>query len=99
MKTTTSPSLHIKRTFKAPRDRVYDVWTDLKLAKHWWGPDGTTTHELTIDQRVGGRFRWVVSSPETGRITAQGEFREVQPREKLVYTWQWTDDPDGANAE
>jgi glutathione S-transferase len=95
MSTSNLPdnSLQITRVIKAPRDRVYAAWTDLKLAGKWWGPDGCETHELISDARVGGEFRWVLSAPDGERMTARGEFREVRPGEKLAYTWQWDDDP------
>jgi uncharacterized protein YndB with AHSA1/START domain len=101
MKTLTLPNttLQITRIIKAPRDRVYATWTDLELAKQWWGPAGCETHELVSDPRVGGTFRWVLSTPDGERMMAQGEFREVRPREKVVYTWQWADDPDWENVE
>jgi uncharacterized protein YndB with AHSA1/START domain len=92
-------TLQITRVISAPRDRVYAAWTDLELANQWWGPDGCVTHELICDARVGGKFRWVLSTPDGERMTAQGEFREVRPREKVVYTWQWADDPDWENHE
>ena len=62
------------------------------LAKQWWGPDGTTTHELITDARVGGTFQWVFSTSEAEKITAEGVYREVQPGEKLVLTWVGTQD-------
>lgn len=92
-------TLQITRVIKAPRDRVYAAWTDLELARQWWGPDGCETHELILEARPGGKFRWVLSTPDGERMTAQGEFREVRPGEKVVYTWQWADDPDWENHE
>src|SRR5450432_3213853 len=91
--TPTDTSLLIIRVFNAPRDRVWAVWSDLDLAKQWWGPDGCETLELTIDARVGGKYRWRMRSPH-GEMTADGEYREVRAGEKVVYTWHWADDPD-----
>lgn len=94
---SSDTALHLNRTFQAPRDRVWAVWTDLELAKQWWGPDGCETLELTLDARVGGKYRWRLRVPDGNEMMATGEYREVHPREKLVYTWHWADDPEWEN--
>ena len=99
MNASTNTTLQITREIGAPRDRVYAAWTDPALAKQWWGPDGTTTHELITDAWVGGKFRWVLSTTEGERMTAEGVYREVRPDEKLVLTWAGTHDPSEDNAE
>ena len=101
MKSATLPdtTLQITRVIDAPRERVYATWADLGLADKWWGPEGCVTHELVSDARVGGAFRWVLSAPDGERMTARGEYREVQPGRKLVYTWQWADDDDWEDHE
>jgi uncharacterized protein YndB with AHSA1/START domain len=86
-------TLQITRVIGAPRPSVFAAWTDLSLAGKWWGPDGCKTHELIVDPHPGGQFRWVLSSPDGERMTAEGEFREVRPGAMLAYTWRWVDDP------
>ncbi len=86
--------LQLTRTLKASRERVYALWTDVSRAREWWGPDGCVTHELICEAQVGGEFRWVLTPPGGGKMAATGEFREVQPGRKIVYTWQWDDDPE-----
>ena len=49
------PVLVIKRTFDAPRDLVWKVWSDPDQAKHWWGPKGFTLPFVEMDQRPGGK--------------------------------------------
>jgi uncharacterized protein YndB with AHSA1/START domain len=101
MKTLIEPNttLQITREIDVPRDRVYAAWTDPGLAKQWWGPEVCQTHELVCEGRPGGTFRWVLSAPDGERMTAHGEFRDVIPGRKVVYTWQWADDPDWENTE
>jgi uncharacterized protein YndB with AHSA1/START domain len=90
-------SLEIKRLIKAPRDRVYAAWTDPTQLKQWFGPDNVQTHDLVADVRVGGTFRWDLSNSEGEKMTCRGEYRELQPGKKIVFTWQWEDDEDWQN--
>lgn len=90
-------SLQVKRLIKAPRDRVYAAWTDPAQLMEWFGPEGVQTRGLMADARVGGAFRWEVTSPEGEKMTMLGEFRELQPDRKIAFTWQWQDDEDWKN--
>jgi uncharacterized protein YndB with AHSA1/START domain len=92
-------TVQITREISAPRDRVYAAWTDLKLARQWWGPEGVETRALIIEPRVGGKFQWDLTTPEGEEGHRRGEFREVLPPEKLVFTWRGTEDETEENAD
>jgi uncharacterized protein YndB with AHSA1/START domain len=94
MKTTTADklSLEVKRLIKAPRDRVYAAWIDPAQLKQWFGPEGVRTYDLVADVRVGGKYRWDLTNAEGEKMTVRGEYRELQPGRKIVFTWQWDDD-------
>jgi uncharacterized protein YndB with AHSA1/START domain len=91
-KGSDKPSLEIKRLIKAPRDRVYAAWTDPAQLKQWFGPESVQTRELIAEARVGGEFHWELTNAEGERMTCRGEYRELQPDKKIVFTWQWEDD-------
>jgi len=99
MTTKAAPktSLEIKRIIKAPRDRVYAAWTDPAQLRQWFGPEKVQTRELNAEPRVGGKFRWDLTNPEGEDLTCLGEYRELQPGRKIVFTWQWQDDEDWEN--
>ncbi len=81
--TVTTPSeleIRVERVFDAPRTHVFSVWTDPKLIPEWWG-DGTVVEEM--DVRPGGTYRF-----RTAYGPVEGEFREVDPPERLVQTFQ-----------
>jgi uncharacterized protein YndB with AHSA1/START domain len=99
MHTLNDTTVEITREISAPRDRVYAAWTDLKLARQWWGPKGIKTRALLIEPRAGGRFQWDLTTPEGEEFTAEGEFREVLPPEKLVFTWRGTQDETEENGD
>jgi uncharacterized protein YndB with AHSA1/START domain len=81
--TVTTPNeleIKVERTFDAPRAHVFSVWTDPKLIPEWWG-DGTVVEHM--DVRAGGTYRF-----QTAHGPVEGEFREVEPPERLVQTFQ-----------
>ena len=85
-------SLEIRRVIKAPRNRVYAAWTDPAQLKQWFGPENVQTRDLTADARVGGLFQWDLINPEGEEMTISGEFHELMPGRKIVFTWHWEDD-------
>src|ERR1700730_2440870 len=92
MKTGQNLSLEIKRAINAPHDRVYAAWTDVEQLKQWFGPEKVRTRNLIADARAGGEFRWDLTNSEGEEMTMRGEFRELQPGKKIVFSWQWQDD-------
>src|SRR5437762_13248153 len=98
--TTKAPdkvSLEIKRVIKAPRDRVYAAWTDPIQLREWFGPENVQTRNIVAETRVGGKFCWDLTNSEGEEMTMRGEYRELQPGKKIVFTWQWADDEDWEN--
>lgn len=53
----TTPRFQISRSFAAPRQRVWDAWTDPVQLAAWFGPKGTTGSILAFDLRPGGEWR------------------------------------------
>lgn len=89
--------LRVSRTFSAPRQRVFDVWTNPDHLSQWWGVDKDFSPTIAeVDLRVGGRYRLGMTAPDNSVHIAVGEFREVTPPEKLVYTWSWEQGMPGA---
>ena len=90
-------SLEIKRFINAPRDRVYDAWTDPAQLKVWFGPENVQTRNFVADGRIGGKYHWDLVNREGEEMTTFGEYRELVPNKKIVFTWQWQDDEDWTN--
>jgi len=90
----TGHSLQIRRTFKAPRERVYRAFTDPAEFQRWFraGDDYKNTG-TEIDLKVGGSYRSTMQSPdaEIGN-TAVGTYREIKAPEKIVFTLDWEAD-------
>ena len=76
----------ITRVFDAPRTLVFKAWTDAKMLAQWWGPKGFTNPRCEIDARVGGAIRVDMRAPDGAIYPMDGEFREIVPPERLVFT-------------
>jgi uncharacterized protein YndB with AHSA1/START domain len=91
-KAAENTSLEIVRFINVPTNRVYSAWTDPVQLKEWFGPENVRTRKITADARVGGKYRWDLTSPEGEEMSAFGEYKELVPGKKIVFTWQWEDD-------
>jgi uncharacterized protein YndB with AHSA1/START domain len=91
-KAADKTSLEIKRFINAPRDRVYAAWTDPAQLKEWWGPENVRTRNFVADTRVGGKYRWDLTNQDGEDMTVFGEYRELVPGKKIVFSWKWDDD-------
>lgn len=99
-KQTPEFTLEIRRTFAAPREKVFAAWARREQLEQWMCRDVAEHvvihHEQDI--RTGGRYRMEVRDPAK-KVTywGQGLYREVTPPEKIVFTWSWTEgSPEGA---
>ncbi len=81
----------IERIFDAPRELVWKMWTEPEHFKRWWGPRNFTCPVFEMDVRVGGKYFWCMSSPEFGDGYSIGEYLEVIPPEKLVFSISFAD--------
>jgi uncharacterized protein YndB with AHSA1/START domain len=85
--------LEIRRTFSAPRERIYAAWTKPEELQRWSAPGEMTVPAAEVDLRVGGRFRIVMQAPDGTQHRATGVYRVVEPPSRLVYTWSWEGRP------
>ncbi len=90
-KSTAEITLKLKRTFAAPREKVFRAWTDPNELKKWWRvQDDWAIPIAEVDLRIGGKYRLGMQSPDgTTPYVVGGIYREVKFPEKLVYTWKW----------
>lgn len=84
----TDQEIRIERVFDAPRDRVWQAYTDPKLLAQWWGRGNKLVIERFELER-GGHWRFVEHSGDHGVHGFEGRFREVTPKERLVMTFEW----------
>jgi uncharacterized protein YndB with AHSA1/START domain len=76
----------ITREFDAPKRLVYEAWTRPELVRRWWTARRGEMTSCEIDLRVGGGWRYVMLTHEGQEVAFHGEYREVQPAERIVST-------------
>jgi uncharacterized protein YndB with AHSA1/START domain len=89
------PVLEQRRVLGAPRSEVFGACTDPALLAQWWGPRGFTAPSVELDLRPGGGYRIAMQPPEGELFHLSGTYREVDPPNRLAYTFNWEPpDPD-----
>lgn len=88
--------LVITRVFDAPRDLVWDAWTKPEHFMKWWGPREFTSPACKMDMRKGGRYLWLMRGPDGKDYWTAGEFKAVEPKSRIVYTDNFSDEKGNA---
>lgn len=91
----TPIELRLTRRFTATADRLWRAWTDPQALMKWFGPAGTQrVLQADTDVRVGGAYQVGFVTEDGQAHYASGEYQEVEPQRRLVFTWAWRDTPD-----
>jgi uncharacterized protein YndB with AHSA1/START domain len=90
--------LHLRRILRAPRPVVFGALTEPHELTKWWGPDGFVIPGVESDLRPGGRYRIAMQPPEGALFHLVGEFIDIDPPERLSYTFRW-EEPDPEDRE
>ena len=80
--------LVVRRTIRASAERLFAAWTMPEHFKIWWGPGPVVCSGIEIDLRVGGHYRIANQQPDGNIVWIFGEFVQVEPPTRLVFTWQ-----------
>lgn len=83
--------LVLTRTFAAPRDLVFKVFTEAEHLKHWWGPKGYTMEITKLDLQPGGILHYSQRSPEGQEMWGKFVYLEIVEPEKLVFKNSFSD--------
>jgi uncharacterized protein YndB with AHSA1/START domain len=75
----------LERTFDAPRELVFRMWTEPKRMAQWWGPHGFANPVCEVGARAGGKINIVMRAPDGADYPMTGTFKEVRAPEKLVF--------------
>jgi uncharacterized protein YndB with AHSA1/START domain len=75
----------ISRVFDAPRELVWEAWTNPAHVAQWWGPNGFTTTIEKMDVRPGGVWQHVMHGPDGTDYSNRSVFTEVVKPERIVY--------------
>ncbi len=75
----------ISRVIAAPRELVWQAWTDPKHVCNWWGPRGFSTTIKKMDFRVGGTWEHTMRGPDGTNYPNKSTFKEIVPLERITF--------------
>ena len=84
----------ITRTFNAPRQLVWDAWTQVEHLQKWFGPTGSKITTAKMDFRPGGTFLYALTMPNGLEMWGKWTFQEIVVPERIVLI-QCFSDKDG----
>jgi uncharacterized protein YndB with AHSA1/START domain len=88
------PSLTIKRRIKASPATLYRAWLEPQGIAQWFGAPDAAEFSADVDVRVGGRYVLRSVDPRGESMGVGGEYRELVPNEKIVFSWAWQSTPE-----
>lgn len=77
----------VKKVIKAGKDEVFDAFTNPVILSKWFCPGDDFKVDVTNTLEVGGSYSIIMHLPGGKSYTHVGEYREIEPPEKLVFTW------------
>lgn len=78
--------LEVRAFIAGEREDVWQHWVDVALLETWWWPMFDDTR-YEVDAQPGGVYRFHTGE---GGIGVSGEFEDVEPQERLAFSWHWT---------
>lgn len=91
--------IHAQRWLDAPRERVWQAFTDPELVSQWWGPRSTTMRVDKMDVRPGGAWRFVHGNEDGSEDGFRGEYREINEPKSITWTFEWEGMPGHISVE
>ncbi len=82
-------TVSVDRIFDAPRDLVFQAYTDPKHIPHWWGPRNLTTIVDKLEAKVGGTWRFLNRDKDGNEFGFHGVYHEVTASERIVSTFEF----------
>jgi uncharacterized protein YndB with AHSA1/START domain len=81
------PTIHISRTIPFSVDKVFEAWTSPNLLNEWFNRENATLGKAQCEPKIGKSFRMDHQMDSGDVVQHTGEYLEIIPNEKLVFTW------------
>ncbi len=82
--TTADREIVISRIIDAPRELVFEAFTEVRHLSHWWGPEGFTTTTHSFEFREGGEWVFVMHGPDGTDYQEWISWTEIVPHERIA---------------
>ncbi len=83
--------LIIKRVMDAPKQLVFEAFTQVEHLAHWWGPAGFVIDVISFDLSVNGKFHYGMKSPDGNQMYGLFKYVEINSPDKLVFNSSFAD--------
>ena len=87
----------ITREFDAPRELVFQAFTDAELVPQWWGPRRLSTLVDKMDPKDGGHWRFLNRDPQGNEYAFHGVYHEVRAPERIIDTFEFEGLPEAGH--
>src|SRR3954469_12557262 len=92
---TADREIVISRVIDAPRELVFEAFTEVRHLSRWWGPEGFTTTTRSFEFRAGGVWDFVMHGPDGTDYQEWITWTEIAPPERIaLLLGESRDDPD-----
>ncbi|MET3807873.1 uncharacterized protein YndB with AHSA1/START domain [Nakamurella sp. UYEF19] len=81
---TADREIVISRAINAPRELVFEAFTEVRHLSHWWGPNGFTTTTRRFEFRVGGEWDFVMHGPDGTDYQEWITWTEIVPPKRIA---------------
>lgn len=91
----SSDKIVIERTFNAPIELIWELWTNPSHFQNWYGPKGATIPVAKMDLKIGGQRMICMEMQRPNgsmKMWTTGEFLEIIPNKRLVYSESMSDE-------
>ncbi len=90
-------NLKINRSFTAPRELIWRVWSEAAHLAHWFGPKGFPIVHAKLDFKEGGIYHYAMELPGGSRMWGKWTFREIVPNERIAFVVTFSDEQGGVS--
>jgi uncharacterized protein YndB with AHSA1/START domain len=90
-----SAAFVISRVFDAPRELIWQAFTEPERMKEWWGPKGFKVIASKMDLRPGGTYHYGMKAPNGSDMWGKFVFREIAAPERMVLVSSFSDEAGG----
>ncbi len=81
---TADRELAISRVIDAPRELVFEAFTDVRHLSRWWGPEGFSTTTRSFEFRIGGEWDFVMHGPDGTDYQEWITWTEISSPERIA---------------
>jgi len=81
---TADREIVVSRVIGAPRELVFEAFTEVRHLSQWWGPEGFTTTTHAFEFRVGGEWEFVMHGPDGTDYEDLITWTEIAPPERIA---------------